>query len=218
MHFTGKVLNQSGSKTLDVKKLNEKFAKAFEGLGIKTDINFTEASSVDDIDKSDHVIAQVDDVADGNGVSTVGGKVAYVEAGSQKSMINSAIHEGGHMLGLGHKISANGSTNFMDYPRSELMGLIKTDNRSSFSRGQVATMISRFTDDYFGRSPNGGYLNRGSKTTVLNNIPSGAGNFAWNRFSPSSSPDWNARSNPRMPWKGYVKKGQRIISPINDLE
>jgi hypothetical protein len=125
--ITGKILNNSDYKEIDVSKINAHVTSELERLfeGQKVDpggtikwnvtitSNFTTVTNMDQVSASDHLIAIVDDVYYDEGLfsqSTIGvalrnSKIAYVEAaGSRRpdyhQMGTVAVHEFLHNMGL----------------------------------------------------------------------------------------------------------------------
>jgi uncharacterized protein RhaS with RHS repeats len=154
IHMTGKVLDETAnpSRARDVanglnKRLNSQTGsyKDNNGLTISTsfEANITVANSMEDVETRDHLLVIVDNV-EGKGDPTLGGgdaiglaaepgKIGYVQAGSTEAMVNTAFHEGGHMLGLAHP-KVNDSNNPMSY----------TGFGANFSTEQLKTLTNGY--------------------------------------------------------------------------
>ena len=129
INVEGKVLNQmgwfgNGSKVASgINDFYNAFSSSSETDGAITNIsfnvNFSEASSMAEVSESDHLMVMVDNVlgkadpslggGDAGGLAAQPGKIGYIEGSSAST----AVHELGHMMGLGH--SPNGTRNVMSY-------------------------------------------------------------------------------------------------------
>jgi hypothetical protein len=136
VHMTGKALNAS-SRNVDVsaaiESLKADIQKTFAGTFTKDgqeftlqfDINITEANSIYDVDKSDHLIVFADATGDPGSargaVNLIGGKVLFADANdySTKGSLFSwnstrtAVHEVGHIFGLKHTSGISNMFNIM---------------------------------------------------------------------------------------------------------
>lgn len=137
VHVQGKVLNQSNGTTKAgdlAKGVNARLNAQGSSQTTKNDdgttttvvtkisANYTEAKSMNDVSKSDHLVVVVDGVlggsdqklggGDASGLGQRPGKVSYIEPGS--GAIETAFHEVGHNLGLPHP-SVNSSSDPMSY-------------------------------------------------------------------------------------------------------
>lgn len=204
IHMTGKVINMTDKKTPSIDKFVSKLTQGFSGIkGVELDIQFTEAKSMDDVDKSDHLIAIVDDVDDDfpdltNGISNRGGMIAYAQASdNENEVINSMIHETGHLMGLKHSWDTknkddDGPNNFMGYP-----SLFSQDRRNGFSQSQAATIINFV--------PKHGNWGSNSTTAKENDPPGYTPMWFYNIYHSSTQ---------HSPYKGAVKKGDKIPGEI----
>ena len=174
MHITGKVMNSSsddiamGETIADMTKaLESKFQGEFEANGetfeLNTEVELSEAKSMDDVNESDHLVV----LADGKGekgtargtTNMIGGKTIhlyskdYPKQGSSLglSKTRTAVHEFGHAAGLEHTFS-----------RKNLM--VQRGTGSRVSSGQIGYMVR-----------NRNNINRGS-------------NYYFNRFTGKKSP------------------------------
>ncbi|WP_026231596.1 RHS repeat protein [Neolewinella persica] len=164
IHAEGKVLNSAGWFG-NAKKVatgindyyNGQSSSTQSGNGITNisfDVNFSEASSMSQVAKSDHLLVIVDnvlgkadpDLGGGNagGLANTPGKIGYIEGNS----VSTAIHEFGHNMGLPHV--PNGTSNIMSYdnPKSVLTGSQMVNilsNVSDANRGSNRE-ISKFTN------------------------------------------------------------------------
>jgi RHS repeat-associated protein len=116
------------------------------------DAQFTVAENMDEVETSDHLIVVVDDVLgkadpalttqDAGGRASINGKIAYLEnTNNFNYLLESAVHEIGHNMGLRH--SDYGTGNYMSYDQE----------RNNFTSLQIMQM--------FNMSHNGA-LNQGS--------------------------------------------------------
>lgn len=124
MHVTGKVINQSDDN-IDMEEtisdMTEELTETFSGdvkyngetYQMQTDIQLQEATSMDDVDKSDHLIILAngtDEKGNARGVTNrVGGKVIHLYSGDYPSNswyspgwsnTRTLTHEFGHAAGL----------------------------------------------------------------------------------------------------------------------
>ncbi|UIR55916.1 DUF6443 domain-containing protein [Sphingobacterium sp. SRCM116780] len=153
IHITGKIIKM-GSSYMTANKYAASLNKKLNSQSGSTTImgeknihriqaNFTGASSMKEVSKSDHLIVLVDNVLGkgdlelgGNnavGLAQRGGKIAYVELGSD-NIVQTGFHEVGHLLGLGHP-SRNSSLNNPSNPMSYFGG------NSNFSTIQLSSML-----------------------------------------------------------------------------
>jgi RHS repeat-associated protein len=127
MHVTGRVLNDSGNN-INMKSATKNITSAiqraydgdFDGITFETDVQLSEAKSMDEVSDSDHLFVLTDKffkIQNGEiyGASNYsGGKVAFIDAdffsgpydtvlGSRNYGSFTAAHEFGHLLGLGHE-------------------------------------------------------------------------------------------------------------------
>jgi RHS repeat-associated protein len=198
IHFTGKVYNTSDTD-IDVKAyakdLKDRMTKAFTGKSgsftYSADVNITGVSSLSDVKKSDHLLAIVDDVeftddkgGDAAGIATFGGKIAYVEASSNKTwMAETGIHEWGHNFGLEHNwkddfTDSKSPTNYMSYSNFRT---------GSFSVQQLQSIIG---------SANSGSLNQGSPTQ---GAPTTTNNWFYNNSTTTQPYDFNVKQGDIIP-------------------
>lgn len=133
LHITGAVYDATGrygsgqlarrlTKEL-TKRLGAAFAEA--GIDMKLNIQIEGVTSMGDVKDSDHLWAIVDEVKDENGNEIGGGVGGYKRNRDGAAMFgnttlisskvldfdNTMVHEGGHMLGLGHVLDPNGRVN-----------------------------------------------------------------------------------------------------------
>ena len=129
------------------------------------DVQFTVASSMEDVDPSDHLLVVVDDVTgkadpalgggDAGGLSRVRGLIAYVENTSNMNfLIESSIHEIGHNLGLGH--TNNGTGNYMSYDQSrngftglQIMQIFNMAKNGALNKGLNSERSIKSTNNWF---------------------------------------------------------------------
>jgi RHS repeat-associated protein len=146
IHVEGKVLNQmgwfgnGGKVASGINDFYNSLSSSQETEGAITNItfnvNFSEASSMNEVSESDHLIVLVDDVlgradpalggGNAGGLADQPGKIGYVEGSS----VSTAIHEFGHMMGLGH--APNGTGNVMSYD----------SKRTKFTGTQIHDMLT----------------------------------------------------------------------------
>lgn len=203
IHITGKVLNLTDEEAPDAEDFTNRLKAAFsKAKGVELDIRFSDASSIDEVDKSDHLIVIVDDVDDGRGISTRGGKVAYIEGGGAKnSVLNTMVHEGGDLMGLNHGFATETKddddiNNMMNYTSK----FASKDTRNHFTLGQAALVIAYWRK---------GKLNFGSnsETVASDDPPQFVPNWLYNMYHSST---------PEAPYKGAVKQGDKIPKPISE--
>jgi RHS repeat-associated protein len=164
VHVQGKVLNQSNgtSRAGDVAKgLNARLNAQSDTKVIKNQdgttttvvtnmsANYTEAKSMSDVSKSDHLIVITDGVLGGSdrtlgggdaaGIGESPGKVSYIEPGN--GAVETAFHEVGHNLGLPHP-KANSVNDPMSY----------TGRGSNFNPAQMGVIL----DNAISGTPNRG--------------------------------------------------------------
>jgi hypothetical protein len=194
LHMTGKVLNNSSGEAPTAEDFMRKMNSSFANSGIETDIQFSDVSSMDDVEESDHLIVVVDDVSDGNGESVRGGKVAYVEGSGfnrdNDDVVNTMVHESGHMLGLPHNFKEQ--KNMMNYPE-----MFFSDKRKYFNKSQANDIRQKYWDK--------GKLNYGKNYKISSeDVPQYVPNWLYRLYHSSS---------PSEPWKGPIKAGQKIPNP-----
>ena len=124
-------------------KLNAQKSSSTDAAGNTTNVSFdaqySVANSMAEVSESDHLMVVVDDVtgrADPNlgggkagGIAEFDSKIAYISnEGPMNHMIDKAVHEFGHNMGLEHV--SNGNGNIMSYD----------DNRGGFNTSQMMQM------------------------------------------------------------------------------
>gem|GEM_PF-2526620 len=209
IHFRGKVLNTSDRK-IDMKSyassVQSKLAKALTGkngnITFSSDVQITAVSSAKEVNKSDHLLAIVDDVTgssakggDAGGIANMNGKIAYVESSgglftktpSFEFMTDTGVHELGHNFGLQHNWTDqfsddNSATNYMSY---------SLNPSGSFSIQQLNHITGNANDT----------LNQGSPTQKATES---SNNYFYNTSTNSQPYDFN------------VKKGDIIPTIINN--
>jgi hypothetical protein len=174
MHITGKVMNSS-SDDIDMDKaiadmskaIVSKFQGEFEANGetfeFNTEVDLSEAKSMDDVSKSDHLVVFADGSGeDGSirgGTSMVGGKTIHLYSDDYPtqglslglSRTRTAVHEFGHAAGLEH---TDAKKNLMvqrgtgSRVNSGQLGYM-VSNRNNINKGPNY-IINRFTG---GKSP-----------------------------------------------------------------
>jgi RHS repeat-associated protein len=177
VHVQGKVLNQSNGSTKagDVARGLNGRLNAQGSTSTKTNDNgtttteiinfaadFTEAKSMADVSKTDHLVVMVDGVlgkgdpslggGDAVGLGSEPGKISYVES---SGAVETAFHEVGHNLGLPHSKGADP----MSY----------SGRGTNFSRDQVNMIY----ENAISGSPNNG-SNSGVMGNHFPNVPSGS--------------------------------------------
>ena len=177
MHVTGKVINRSSDNinmTRAAKDIASDISKAFGGefkvngktYTMKTDVQITAVTSMDDVSSSDHLFVLSDriesaDIAGRAATNEIGGKVMSVWSGDfadndwlgnnlSYNKTRSAVHEFGHALGLTHE-TASGWRNLMNQG----------------SRGSNVSSDQRVTAVYNYRQ---GYLNRGDNSMMIRGV------------------------------------------------
>ncbi|MDU1893067.1 MAG: RHS repeat-associated core domain-containing protein, partial [Dysgonomonas sp.] len=119
LHFTAKVINMSGDN-INVKTAAKNLTKSIssalgdeitidgKSYSLKTDINITGVTSVDDTETSDHlfVLSEQSKYRIGGAINEIGGKVMHLNKDHYNGIFSdntrSGIHEFGHALGLEH--------------------------------------------------------------------------------------------------------------------
>jgi RHS repeat-associated protein len=124
MHVTGKTINVSSNKSINMEKVTQRIADRIEssfsgktdGVTFTTNVNLSIANSMDDVSASDHIFALAD-ISDYQGNSVSGaandfnGKVAFIDADYFSGLWDNSIgntgtstagHEFGHLAGLKH--------------------------------------------------------------------------------------------------------------------
>ena len=177
MHVTGKVINRSSDNinmTRAAKDIASSISRAFGGefkvngktYTMKTDVQITAVTSMDDVSSSDHLFVLSDriesaDIAGRAATNEIGGKVMSVWSGDfadndwlgnnlSYNKTRSAVHEFGHALGLTHE-TASGWRNLM----------------SQGSRGSNVSSDQRVTAVYNYQQ---GYLNRGYNSMMIRGV------------------------------------------------
>jgi RHS repeat-associated protein len=177
MHVTAKVINMSsdninmGRAATDIGKgIANAFGGKFEVDGktytMKTDIQISAVTSMDEVSTSDHLFVLSDkiksaDIPGRAATNEMGGKVMSVWSGDfadndwlsnnfSHNNTRSTIHEFGHALGLSHE-SASGWRNLMEQSRSG----------KNVTSGQRTSIIYNYQQ---------GYINRGSNSMMIRGI------------------------------------------------
>jgi hypothetical protein len=173
MHVTGKVMNQSNDDVdMDetISDLTEDLTDAFSGeveingetYELQTDIQLEEATSMDDVEKSDHLVVLAngkDKPGNARGATSMqGGKVIHLYSGDYPSNswyspgfsnTRTAVHEFGHAAGLTHTnkrwnlmVQGGSGTNVTSGQRNNMIG-----GRNNINRGPNSV-----TNPYTGKS------------------------------------------------------------------
>ncbi|MBL7872612.1 MAG: RHS repeat-associated core domain-containing protein [Cyclobacteriaceae bacterium] len=208
LHYTGKVLNLTDGTAPNAEDYVKKFKEAFSFIqGFELDIQFSDAASINDVTKSDHLIAIVDEIEDAEGVTgqygSMGekfGKISYVEGSSNSGkVLRSMVHEGGHQLGLSHNwnttdLSDDHPTNMMGRHTQYFGMSILPDRRDRFVQNQAQTMLSQWRNGNVGAG-------RNSSRAPADDPGSSMPLWFFNLYHSSS---------PKKPYKEAVQKGDKI--------
>lgn len=193
-NITGKVINRTPNTVsanelagslnarLNAQGGTESYTNADGGtttIVYKTVAKFEGVTSMDQVGKSDHLVAVVGDAtgqADpalgggpAGGVANIGGKVAYVEAGSGLAgLTNMAFHEVGHTLGLAHP-----GTNNRNDPMSY------TGQNANFSTGQLRNVYLNANEGLLNQGPNS--MRIGNQRVIYNPVSTDLRPYIGNR-------------------------------------
>jgi RHS repeat-associated protein len=196
----------SQSVTKGAKKVDGNFINKVEQINFVA--NITMVTSMNSVEKSDHLLVLVDEsvfktvdkdgnVSSSSGVATRGGKIAYVQTypswfskyTETNNVINTMIHEIGHLLGFKHSwedglSDTNTGKNYMDYTKT-------TPDEGEFSSQQITQLYYVATGIGLLKSE---AINGGSNSEIQSEDDSNLYNHSTNE----------------EPWKDSVKKGDRI--------